>query len=80
MFLKEIKCNLQSRDFAENYSYVLQDKTQGFHWIRPSTRPSIHPFVIYFKKSDALNTEHDNLVMISNCLKHDSILVHTLTI
>jgi hypothetical protein len=39
--------------------------------------PSIHPYVIYFKKSDALNTEHENLVMISDCLKHDSILVHT---
>jgi hypothetical protein len=31
----------------------------------------------YFKKSDALNTEHENLVMMSDCLKHDSILVHT---
>jgi hypothetical protein len=39
--------------------------------------PSIHPFVIYFKKLDALNTEHENLVMISDCLEHDYILVHT---
>jgi hypothetical protein len=81
MFLKELKCNLQSGefvvlcDFAENYSFVLQDEAQGFHWNNaPAT---IHPFVIYFKKSDALNTEHENLVIISDCLRHDSILVHT---
>jgi hypothetical protein len=81
MFLKELKCNLQSGefvvlcDFAENYSFFLQDKAQGFHW--NNAQATIHPFVIYFKKSDALNTEHRNLVMISDCLKHDSTLVHT---
>jgi hypothetical protein len=38
VFLKELKCNLQSGefvvlcDFAENYSFVLQDEAQGFHW------------------------------------------------
>jgi hypothetical protein len=76
MFLKELKCNLQSGefvvlyDFAENYSFVLQ----GFHW--NNAQATIHPFVIYFKKSDALNTEHENLVMISDCLKLDSISAH----
>jgi hypothetical protein len=68
MFLKELKCNLQSGefvvlcDFAENYSFVLQDEAQGFHW--NNAQAIIHPFVIYFKKSDVLNTEHENLVMI----------------
>jgi hypothetical protein len=62
-------------DFAENYSFVLQDEAQGFRWNNAQT--TIHPFVIYFKKSDALNTEHENLVMVSDCLKHDSILLHT---
>jgi hypothetical protein len=81
MFLKELKCNLQSGefvvlcDFAENYSFILQDEAQGFHW--NNAHATIHPFVIYFKISDALNSEHENLVMMSNCLKHDSILVHT---
>jgi predicted metal-binding protein len=38
MFLKELKCNLQSSEFvvlsnfAENYSFVLQDEAHGFHW------------------------------------------------
>jgi hypothetical protein len=70
MFLKELKCNLQLGefvvlcDFAENYSLVLQDEAQGLHW--NNAQASIHLFVIYFKKSDALNTEHENLVMISD--------------
>jgi hypothetical protein len=81
MFLKELKCNLQSGEFVvlcnfpENYSFVLQDEAQGFHW--NNAQGTIHTFVIYFKKSDALNTEHENLVMIPDCLRHDSILVHT---
>jgi hypothetical protein len=62
-------------DFAENYTLVLQDEAQGFHW--NNAQATIHPFVIYFKKSDALNTELENLLMIPDCLKHDSILVHT---
>jgi hypothetical protein len=70
VFHKELKCDLQSGefvvlcDFAKNYSFVLQDGAQGFHW--NNTQATIHPFVIYFKKSDALNTEHENLVMVSD--------------
>jgi hypothetical protein len=81
MFLKEPKCNLQLGEFmvlcnfAANYSIILQDEAQDFHW--NNAQATIHQFVIYFKKSDALNTQHENLVMTSDCLKHDSILVHT---
>jgi hypothetical protein len=80
MFLKELKCNLQSGefvvlcDFGENYSFR-KNGAQAFHW--NNAKAIIHPFVIYFKKSDALNIEHENLVMISDCLKHDSILAYT---
>jgi hypothetical protein len=81
MFLKELKCNLQASefvvlcDFTENYSFILQVEAQGFHW--NNAQAAIHSFVIYFKESDALNTEHENPVMISDCLKHESIFVHT---
>jgi hypothetical protein len=70
MFLKELKCDLQLgesvvlRDFAENYSFVFQDEAQGFSW--NNAQATIYPFVIYFKKTDALNTEHENVVMISD--------------
>jgi hypothetical protein len=81
MFLKVLKCDLQSGefvvlcDFAENYSFILQDGVQGFHW--NNAEATIHPFVIYFKKLDALNMEHEILVMRPDCLKHDSISLHT---
>jgi hypothetical protein len=41
MFLKELKCDLQSGefvvlcDFAEDYSFVLQNGAQGFRWNNP---------------------------------------------
>jgi hypothetical protein len=49
MFLKEMKCNLQSGesvvlcDFTENYSSVLQDEAQEFHWsnAQATIQPSI---------------------------------------
>jgi hypothetical protein len=53
----------------------LKDEAQGFHW--NNAQATIPPFVTYFKKTDALNTQLENLVMISDILKHDSILVHT---
>ena len=34
-------------DFAENYSFVLQDTAQGFHW--NNSQATIHPFVIYHR-------------------------------
>jgi hypothetical protein len=40
-------------NFADTYSFILQDEAQGVCW-----NCAIHPFVIYVKKkSDALNTE-----------------------
>jgi hypothetical protein len=50
--------------FAEN-SFVLEDEVQGFHW--NNAQATIHPFVIYFTKSDALNTEPENLAISSDC-------------
>jgi hypothetical protein len=64
MFVKELKCNLQSRvfvvlcDLAENYYFVFQEESQGFHW---NNAQAIHPSVIFLKKSDTSNTVHENL-------------------
>jgi hypothetical protein len=81
MFLKELKCYLRSGEFvvlcvfAENYSFVSQDEAQVFHW--NNAQATIHPFVIYFKKSGALNTgcvlsvsEESNDVKISSLHPH----------
>jgi hypothetical protein len=81
MFLRELKCNLQSGefvvlcDFAVNYSFVLQDEAQGFHW--NNAQATIHPYIcnlfqeIRCFKYRAWESSNDIR------LNHDSILVHT---
>lgn len=59
-------------DFAENYSFVLQDEAQSFHW--NNSMATVHPFVVYYKDNDEVR--HKSFVCISECLKHDTILVH----
>ena len=49
-FLKQRKENLDSdtaivlMDFAENFSFVVQDEVQGFHW--DHSQATLHPFAI----------------------------------
>ena len=62
----------QSLDFSENYSFVLQDASQGFHW--NNSQATIHPFVAYYMKSGELH--HLSYVIISDCLNHDTVAVH----
>ena len=59
-------------DFSENYSFILQDAAQGFHW--NNSQATIHPFVAYFVDSGELC--HLNYVIISDCLHHDTIAVY----
>ena len=55
-FFKNLKINLEENecvivgDFSENYSFVVQDEVQGFHW--ENSQVTVHPFVMYFKNSD----------------------------
>ena len=63
---------LITADFSENYSFILQDAAQGFHWNNSQT--TIHPFVIYYKGSDEL--KHISFVVISDSLHHDTVAVH----
>lgn len=60
-------------DFSENFSFLVQDAVQGFHW--NNSQATIHPFVFYFKdENDVL--QNGNFVIISDCLKHDSTAVN----
>lgn len=36
-------------DFSENYSFIVQDTAQGFHW--ENSQCTVHPFVIYYKSA-----------------------------
>lgn len=63
-------------DFAENYSFVLQDAVQSFHW--NNLQATLHPFVGYYKViTDGTTTlKHFSFVVISESNTHDTVAVH----
>lgn len=60
-------------DFAENYSFVVQDAIQGWHWV--NSQATLHPFCIYYK--DANELKHLSLCIISNHMSHNTATVHS---
>lgn len=60
-------------DFSENYSFVVQDEVQGWHWA--NAQCTIHPFVIYYKDDENV-LQHRSIVMIAESLKHDFAAVN----
>ena len=76
--MNDVKENLKigeycvTLDFSENYSFVIQDEAQGYHWA--SDHATVHPFVIYFKGEE--KTEHISYVIISDCLEHNTTAVY----
>lgn len=79
-YLKEYKENLKSNqaivllDFSENYSYVIQNEAQGYHWTRNSC--SLHPAVIYTQDEDKDELVVSSLCIVSDDLEHDVPFVH----
>lgn len=77
-FYTECKSTLAPRevlvtvDFSENYSFVLQDAAQGYHW--NNSQATIHPFIAYYKKRGELC--HVSFVIVSECLHHDTTAVY----
>ena len=59
-------------DFAENYSFVVQDAAQGFHW--DASQCTLHPFVVYWREEEVLC--HQSYCCISDGTKHNSAMVH----
>lgn len=74
-YYSEIKENLTEGhvvvncDFAENYSFVVQDEIQSFHWT--TSQATLHPFIIYYKWEGKL--KHLQYVFISDCLEHNTV-------
>lgn len=65
-------------DFAENYSFIVQDAAQGYHW--DNSQCTLHPFVVYYRAvgDDSTNeVKCLSLCVVSDCLKHDTVAVHT---
>ena len=59
-------------DFSENYSFVVQDAVQSFHWNNGSA--IIHPFVCYYMAEGIFNSLC--YVAISESNQHDTVAVH----
>lgn len=78
-FLKTTKENLAATecivlaDFAKNYSFIIQDEIQSFHWV--STQATLHPFVYYFKLDGVLMSY--SMCIISDHLEHNTVAFHT---
>lgn len=75
-YLKEsLKAKLQPNeaivllDFSENYSYVIQDEVQGYHWTQDSC--SLHPVVMYTCEEPGKDLIVSSLCVISDDLEHD---------
>jgi hypothetical protein len=78
-FLKEKKASLQPgeiiilMDFAENFSFIVQDAAQSFHW--DNRQATLHPMVVYFKKDDG-TLECVSYCIISDGMQHSTSAVH----
>ena len=77
-YLFELKQNLEEDaiivlgDFAENYTFVIQDEIPGYQWSKQQC--ILHPLVIYYKETSELKSM--SLSIISDDLDHDAALVY----
>jgi len=59
-------------DFAENYSFVVQDAVQGHHW--NNSQASLHPFAVYHQTGSSC--ECQSYCVVSDSLQHNATAVH----
>lgn len=59
-------------DFAENYAFVVQDAVQAFHF--NNDQCTVHTIVYYYLAEKKL--KHRSMVVLSDCLAHDTIAVY----
>jgi hypothetical protein len=60
-------------DFAENYSFIVQDAVQGYYW--DNSQATLHPIVAYYREEDG-NLRTISFCVVSDCLKHDATTVY----
>ena len=61
-------------DFSENYSCIIQQEAQGYHWNRASC--SLYPLVVYTKGESPEQPTVTNLCILSDDSEHDTVFVH----
>ena len=64
---------LVTADFSENYSFVLQDAAQGYHW--NNSQATLHPFVAYYNNAED-ELCHISYMIVSEVLHHDATAVY----
>jgi len=79
-FISSTKQNLKNGevlvmfDFSENYSYVVQDASQAFHF--NNQQCTVFPVIYYYKENSEL--KHKSCIFLSDSLKHDTSAVFTI--
>lgn len=80
-FLKDLKTNINNEqvivlgDFSENYTFIVQDAIQGFHY--ENIQCTIHPFVLYYKDLSNGELMHKSYCVLSPDTKHRTSMVYT---
>ena len=64
-------------DFAENYSFIIQDAVQRFHW--ENWQATLRPFLVYYRNTNG-NLESQSLFVVSDHRKHNQSTVHSFLI
>jgi hypothetical protein len=59
-------------DFSENYAFIVQDSSQGFHYVNDQV--TVHPFVVYSRQDGDL--QHKSFCFIRDHLKHSTSVVY----
>lgn len=67
---QNLKCNefVILCDFAENYSFVVQDEIQAYHWV--NAQCTVHPFVIYYLDGNN-KLQNISLIILAESLEHN---------
>ena len=79
-YFKELKNSLIESeaivvgDFSENYSFIVQDAIQGFHW--ENSQCTVHPFVLYYKNANDPEVRHTSFCILSDATKHNTVMVY----
>ena len=79
-YMNNLKSSLKSKteiivqgDFAENFSYVVQDEIQSFHW--DNKQATLHPFIAYRRLADE-SLQHRNVCILSYVTEHNTYTVY----
>ena len=78
-YLEDLKASLKPNqriiilDFADNFSFVVQDAAQAFHW--NNTQATIHAFVVHDKSNNG-DLCHRAFACISEHMTHNTVAVY----